>query len=148
MIKMKPLVNEKFKLREETTNPVYLVRGDSESGDHYHEIFKSEPTKEQLSKLAHSWDGDAEKTGPGYDGSYVHLKVTKQKINESKAIKKLNLKESIDPEEVARLLEDAGEAIDKAKSLFGKMEGYHYNVRNYIENARSNIDAAISSLGY
>jgi len=59
---------------------VFLVLGDSESGDHYQAVFKKKPTKAQLSKLAHRWDGSDERDGPGYDGSWVHIEVIEEQL--------------------------------------------------------------------
>ncbi len=61
---------------------IFIVTGKSESGDSYGpELFKKEPTQEQLKELAHKWDFfDGE--GPGDFGSYVHLKVRERDVME------------------------------------------------------------------
>lgn len=61
---------------------VFVVRGHSESGDHYVSVFRKKPTKKQLSKLAHDWDGSPDKDGPGEDGSYVHLEVDQEEFQD------------------------------------------------------------------
>lgn len=63
---------------------VYVVTGDSESGDHYGPVvFSKNPSKKVLSKLANGWDGaDDLGPGPGYGGSYVHLNVKLVTIDE------------------------------------------------------------------
>ena len=59
------------------TKKIWIVTGVSESTDHYGPLaFSTKPSKSQLSKLAHSWDGDDEKQGPGFDGSYVDIDVS------------------------------------------------------------------------
>ena len=56
---------------------IWIVTGESESTDHYGPLaFSKKPTKSQLSKIAHDWDGDEEKQGSGFDGSYVDLDVS------------------------------------------------------------------------
>lgn len=59
---------------------VFLVEGHSESGDLYTQIFSKKPTPEELSELAHGWDGSSDKDGPGFDGSWVHLVVSGQQV--------------------------------------------------------------------
>ena len=54
---------------------VYVVKGHSESGDHYVALFANKPTDDQLSDLCYKWDGDPEQDGPGDYGSYVHLTI-------------------------------------------------------------------------
>jgi hypothetical protein len=58
----------------------FLIIGDSESGDHYHMLMENKPTDEQLSLIAHGWDGDDDKEGCGFDGSYVDIEVKKLEI--------------------------------------------------------------------
>lgn len=55
---------------------IYLVQGNSESGDNYTAAFWKKPTKEDLTKLVKEWDF-GEGDGPGYEGSYVHVDVSK-----------------------------------------------------------------------
>lgn len=71
---------------------MYIVTGESESGDNYGpELFAEKPTDEQLSKWAHERDGwhtagfdslqemiDAEEDGPGDYGSYVYVTVVER----------------------------------------------------------------------
>jgi hypothetical protein len=55
---------------------IWIVTGDSESSDHYGPLaFSKKPSKKQLKKIAHGWDGTEEEDGPGYYGSYVYLTV-------------------------------------------------------------------------
>jgi len=56
---------------------IYIVTGNSESGDHYGPMaFYKKPTKKTLSTIAHDWDGDEDKQGLGFDGSNVYIEVT------------------------------------------------------------------------
>jgi hypothetical protein len=56
---------------------MWIVTGSSESGDNYGPLaFSKNPSKKMLSTIAFCWDGNPEeKQGPGFDGSYVYLKV-------------------------------------------------------------------------
>jgi len=54
---------------------VWVVTGESESGDSYLHVFGYKPSPDKLSNLAHSWDGDEDCEGPGDYGSYVHLSI-------------------------------------------------------------------------
>ena len=58
---------------------VWVVTGNTESGDDFGpEVFTKKPSAAVLKKLVFEFDGDEEiADGPGYAGSYVHLKVTK-----------------------------------------------------------------------
>jgi hypothetical protein len=60
---------------------VWVVVGHSESGDEYRRVFRASPTEDELSELAHNWDGDDDKEGPGFDGSYVHLTIYEEEVN-------------------------------------------------------------------
>jgi hypothetical protein len=60
---------------------VWVVQGTSESSDHYLEVFTKKPTYKELSRLAHWWDGDEDKQGSGFDGSYVYLDVKRHDVN-------------------------------------------------------------------
>ena len=60
---------------------IYLVIGESESGDSYHHILDHKPTTKERSKIAHGWDGDEEKEGPGEDGSYLYLEIKKLEVH-------------------------------------------------------------------
>lgn len=55
---------------------VWLVAGDSESGDKYAAVFKEHPTEAEMKELVASWDSPEERDGPGYDGSYVYITVS------------------------------------------------------------------------
>jgi hypothetical protein len=59
---------------------VWLVAGDSESGDKYAAVFRQHPTEAEMKELVHSWDSDEDRDGPGYDGSYVHLTVSSHEV--------------------------------------------------------------------
>lgn len=67
-------------MKSDYKKSVWAVLGNSESGDHYLALFEKKPTKAQLSKLVHEWDGSPQKDGPAYDGSYVHIDVTKEEL--------------------------------------------------------------------
>jgi hypothetical protein len=61
---------------------IWVIEGDSESGDHYLALFKKKPNDKTLKTLVHSWDGDSEEEGPGAFGSYVYISITRYKVNE------------------------------------------------------------------
>lgn len=62
---------------------VYIVIGESESGDEYTAVFSKKPTKKILTNLAFSWDGDKDNpTAGGYAGSYVYISVEKHVVDE------------------------------------------------------------------
>jgi hypothetical protein len=61
-------------------NKVFVVRGHSESGDHYLATFSKKPTKKQLVELVNTWDPGTD--GPGYAGSYVHIDIIKSTVDE------------------------------------------------------------------
>ena len=64
---------------------VWVLTGQSESGDSYGpEMFEKKPTKKKISEWVHSRDGSPDKEGPGFDGSWVHIELTKRKINQMK----------------------------------------------------------------
>ncbi len=54
---------------------VWVVTGDSESGDHYSTVFAEAPTEIQLANWCHECDGDEDKCGPANYGSYVYSYV-------------------------------------------------------------------------
>lgn len=54
---------------------IWVVICESESGDRGGKVFEEEPTKEQLKRLAHDFDGEDYDDGPGYNGSYTHIEV-------------------------------------------------------------------------
>lgn len=61
---------------------MFTVTGKSESDDVYGPvIFINEPTDEQLSNWAHACDGCLDKSGPGFDGSYVYVDVCEAEFN-------------------------------------------------------------------
>ena len=54
---------------------VWVVTGQSESGDDYGpEVYLEKPSEKILKNLVEGWDA-GEWDGPGYQGSYVHLKI-------------------------------------------------------------------------
>lgn len=59
---------------------VWIVLGDSESGDHWVIAFGHKPTEEELKELAWEWDGDEFEEGPGDYGSWVYLQVEEQEL--------------------------------------------------------------------
>ncbi len=62
---------------------IWIVTGESESLDKYGSIaFTKKPSKSTLSKIAHYWDGDDEKSGGGFDGSYVYIKLESVVVDE------------------------------------------------------------------
>ncbi len=61
---------------------MYLVIGESESGDAYYALFEKEPSDEKLSELAHEWDGDDDKEGIGFDGSWVEIEVMEIEVED------------------------------------------------------------------
>jgi hypothetical protein len=62
---------------------LWVTVGHSESGNDYLHLFQNEPSDERLSELVHGWDGDEQKDGPGYDGSYVHLTVKEFEVEDN-----------------------------------------------------------------
>ncbi len=64
---------------------VWVIMGKSESCDHYGpDVWAREPTSKELDEWAHKRDGlqtgSENKDGPGRDGSWIYVTVTKQKI--------------------------------------------------------------------
>lgn len=59
---------------------VWLVSGDTGSGDKYAAVFKEHPTEAQLKELVRLWDSPEERDGSGYDGSYVYITVSSHEI--------------------------------------------------------------------
>ena len=59
---------------------VWVVVGESESGDDYLHVFGYEPSEKRLEDLAHDWDGDEDNEGPGSYGSYVYLCVDEYEV--------------------------------------------------------------------
>ena len=70
--------------KSEKATKVFVVTGHSESGDDYGpEVFTKKPSKSQLKKLAHDWDGDEDEDGPGHYGSYVYLEVSERDVKDN-----------------------------------------------------------------
>jgi len=68
---------------------VWVVTGESESGDHYGpDIFNEEPTEAELAEWCHNCDGhfnDSDEMedyedGPGYAGSFVYPEVVEKPV--------------------------------------------------------------------
>ena len=60
------------KVQKKTSTWVVYLK--SESCDDYGPFkFDNKPTDEELSELCHKCDGDKDKNGPGFDGSYCHI---------------------------------------------------------------------------
>ena len=59
---------------------VYVVQGNSESGDHYLAVFAKKPTKAQLKKLCIEWDSTPELDGPGEFGTYIRCNVSEEEV--------------------------------------------------------------------
>ena len=61
----------------QASNEVHLIKGETSSGKIHQALAYEEPFEECLSAWAHSIDGDKNKKGSGFDGSNVHITVTK-----------------------------------------------------------------------
>lgn len=62
---------------------IWLVLGESESSDKYYAVFSNKPSEELLEKLANSWDGNEERSGPASYGSYVWITVKELEIDKN-----------------------------------------------------------------
>ncbi len=64
-------------------NEVYVVWGNSESGDNYGPfVFSKKPSKSTMKQIALDCDSTEELDGPGDFGSYVYLRCEKVTVDE------------------------------------------------------------------